>query len=358
MYLDFLIHYLQPAAFVQAVLLAFFLIGLKKGSQKQNRSLAGLLIIYGVLIGSRFIWENLMQAGFKPLLTFCLDFRFLIGPFFYLYLRSVFKPSRQFKIIDLLHSGIIILVILFQVTSQQFWLQPWQFFITIDLLQLTVYILWSLIEFKWWILFTNPAKLKMDPKFRTWLLFFILSTIATLCVLIFSLLMVFQIVKISNWTYWIARLVGLTNFVFINTIVYLALKIPDLFISIKYKNGELPDAIRDKYRRRLIHYMEMQRPYLDPSLSLNSLANELSMSPKHLSQTINHSFQKNFYHYINGYRIHDCIKLMSDDAWTDSNILEVAYEVGFNSKNTFNSAFKKITGMTPTEFKKHQLNPN
>ena len=358
MYVDFIVHYLQPAAFVQAVLLAFFLTGLKKGPRKQNIVLAGLLLTYGILIGSRFIWQNLMQDGFKFFLTFCVDFRFLIGPFFYLYLRSVFKPSRKFKLIDLLHTGVFFIVILFQVSSQKFWLQPWQFFIAIDTLQLGTYILWSLVEFKWWQLFTNPAKLKMDPKFSAWLLFFTISTVATLCVLIFSLLLVFRVLQLSNWTYWITRLVGLTNFVFINTIVYLALRIPDLFISIKYKNGELPDSIREKYRKRLVDYMEMHQPYLDPELSLNALADELSVSPKHLSQTINHSFQQNFYHYINSYRIHECIKLLSDATWASSNILEVAYEAGFNSKNTFNSAFKKITGMTPSEFKRNQSNQN
>ena len=143
-----------------------------------------------------------------------------------------------------------------------------------------------------------------------------------------------------------------------NTIIYIALKIPDLFVSIKYRNGELPEDIQKRYKAKLIHHMEINKPYLNPLLSLNSLADEISISPKHLSQIINNSFQQNFYYYINSYRIEEVKDKLSDKTIMQSsnNILEIAYEAGFNSKNTFNSAFKKITGMTPSEFKKHHTN--
>jgi AraC-like DNA-binding protein len=127
---------------------------------------------------------------------------------------------------------------------------------------------------------------------------------------------------------------------------------------IKNRNGELPDEIRQKYKTKVTHHMAANKPYLNPNLSLNSFADEISISPKHLSQIINSSFHQNFYHYINSYRIEECIKKLRDKTQSNDNILDIAFESGFNSKNTFNSAFKKCTGMTPTEFKKNQIGKN
>ena len=103
--------------------------------------------------------------------------------------------------------------------------------------------------------------------------------------------------------------------------------------------------------------MELNKPYLNPSLSLYKLADEISISPKHLSQIINSTFEQNFYQYINSYRIEVCKEILSDKTQNYINILAIAFEVGFNSKNSFNSAFKKHTGVTPTEFRKRQTDP-
>ncbi len=98
--------------------------------------------------------------------------------------------------------------------------------------------------------------------------------------------------------------------------------------------------------------METQKPYLDSELNLIKLSELLSVSTHQLSYTINTGFQKNFFQYVNEYRIEYAKKLLKDSSKNKLSILGIAYESGFNSKTSFNTTFKKLTNQTPSEFKK------
>jgi YesN/AraC family two-component response regulator len=100
--------------------------------------------------------------------------------------------------------------------------------------------------------------------------------------------------------------------------------------------------------------MDKEKPYLNPTLTLKELSTELSIPSRYLSQIINEHMQSNFYDYISKYRIEEAKKLLSDLS-CDKTVLEILYEVGFNSKSSFNTAFKKFTGITPSRFKKESL---
>jgi AraC-like DNA-binding protein len=71
-----------------------------------------------------------------------------------------------------------------------------------------------------------------------------------------------------------------------------------------------------------------------------------------LSKVINSTYGQNFNDYINRFRVDEAVKLMNDPAYKNFNILVVAYDAGFNSKSTFNRAFKKVTGVTPKDYLK------
>jgi len=95
--------------------------------------------------------------------------------------------------------------------------------------------------------------------------------------------------------------------------------------------------------------METQKPYLDSELNLIKLSELLSVSTHHLSYVINTGFEKNFFQYINEFRIDYAKKLLKGNQ--KLSILGIAYESGFNSKTSFNTTFKKFTNQTPSEFK-------
>lgn len=120
----------------------------------------------------------------------------------------------------------------------------------------------------------------------------------------------------------------------------------------KYATSSLKDVEKEKLIQRLTKSMENEKPYLNENLTLKELANKLETTPNNLSQIINEKFNKNFYEFINEYRINEVKSLLSDPKYSHYSILGIAFECGFNSKSTFNSVFKQLTGKTPTEFKK------
>jgi len=126
--------------------------------------------------------------------------------------------------------------------------------------------------------------------------------------------------------------------------------------KLKYANSKLPESEMQRYVQQLTQCMKTQKPYLIPSLTIDDLSQKLSISSWQLSQVINNSFHQNFFNFINKYRIEEAKRLMVVPSNRKKTILEILYEVGFNSKSTFNDVFKKYTGMTPSEFKR--LNRN
>jgi YesN/AraC family two-component response regulator len=98
--------------------------------------------------------------------------------------------------------------------------------------------------------------------------------------------------------------------------------------------------------------MRTRRPWLEPELSLDQLSAQLSVKPRMLSQLINETLNQNFFDFVNRYRIEEAKRLLTNPVDKKITVLEVLYEVGFNSKSSFNTLFKKYTGLTPSEFKK------
>ncbi len=100
---------------------------------------------------------------------------------------------------------------------------------------------------------------------------------------------------------------------------------------------------------KLATYMEESQPYKEFELSLADLASELNTTPRKLSLIINETYQINFFEYINDFRLKEAKRLLRNP---NSSIKEAMYSSGFGNKSSFNSAFKRATGLTPTEFKK------
>ncbi len=136
--------------------------------------------------------------------------------------------------------------------------------------------------------------------------------------------------------------------------IYWLLTRTNVFKKEKYKGSTLDPVKAEHYVKKLIDLLEVERIYRDESLSLQSLAERLSVTTYHLSQVINEKLNKNFFDLINGYRVEEAMEKLTD-LKQEQTILGIGFEVGFNSKSAFNRVFKKFTHMTPSEFrKKHQ----
>ncbi len=121
----------------------------------------------------------------------------------------------------------------------------------------------------------------------------------------------------------------------------------------KYEFSNLSEQDISTYKENLNSYLVQEKPYTNPDLKLGDLADHLGMPSYQLSQIINVGYQQNFYDLINSLRIEDAKGMLSDSSAQHQKIIAIAYDVGFNSKSTFNTAFKKHTGMTPTQYKTH-----
>jgi len=102
----------------------------------------------------------------------------------------------------------------------------------------------------------------------------------------------------------------------------------------------------------LKEFMIKNKPYLDSSLTIQNLAEQVGMPVKELSALINLYMNKHFFDFINEYRIEKAKEILKDPTKKELTILEILYEVGFNSKSSFSTSFKKYTGTTPTDFRK------
>jgi len=118
------------------------------------------------------------------------------------------------------------------------------------------------------------------------------------------------------------------------------------------KNSLLDAAKTFEYSEKLLTHLSQNKSYLNPNLSLRSLAGEMEIHPNQLSWLLNNSIGKNFNEFINHYRIEYFKTIAKDPDNAHLTIEGLAYESGFNSKTVFNNYFKKETGLTPKLFLK------
>ncbi len=121
--------------------------------------------------------------------------------------------------------------------------------------------------------------------------------------------------------------------------------------KIKYSGSTLKEDEATKYAEQLAEYMLMERPYLNPELTLTQLASDLDITTHHLSQIINEQFKLNFFEYINQFRVEEVKSRISNPEFENYSFLGIALDSGFNSKSSFNRIFKKFTNQTPTQYK-------
>lgn len=149
-------------------------------------------------------------------------------------------------------------------------------------------------------------------------------------------------------------------------LIYNGLNSPELFIDavntqppIKklVKNSDpkfevIGDEDIKNQLKTIKNYMINEEPFLDASLTLHTLSQETNIASRELSILINHHLKKHFFDFVNEYRIEKAMELLTDPERKEYTVLEILYEVGFNSKSSFNTAFKKYTGLTPTEYRR------
>jgi AraC-like DNA-binding protein len=155
---------------------------------------------------------------------------------------------------------------------------------------------------------------------------------------------------------YVAAIYGLSGFALLNPEAFRqpreAIEAVAASLSLsKYRKSALTDADVERLLAKLEQEMRRAQAWRDSGLSLAALSRRIGASTNDVSQAINQGTSSGFYDYVNRYRVEDAKALLLDPAEARSTILDVAYQVGFNSKSAFNSAFRKLTGTTPSLFR-------
>lgn len=123
----------------------------------------------------------------------------------------------------------------------------------------------------------------------------------------------------------------------------------------KYQNSNLTDERIKILGEKLKGIMDDETIYTNANLKVEKIANIMGIPSYQLSQVINTGLKTNFNDLVNSYRIQAIMVKLQDPSVSEKTISEIAYENGYNSKSTFNTAFKKVTGVTPSQFRKEKI---
>lgn len=365
----------------QLLFLSFYLLSSETGRRTGNILLGSFfLAIFLNLLDSFLVLKKVYwSAPAWGLWSGCLPL--LFGPFLFLYSQSVLYKDFQFRKRKWLHFLPFIICFLFTETAYLLLSRQNKLVILQDLIdrKIPTYTYWAsafifLHFFIYaWACFRLITKFRKEASERfsdtdrnniSWLsstlVFFVILMILGVMNSFVSL------TSFARYYYFVLLLVMIGLMVFLNRILLKAMRKPEIFSIMeenptpeeksdapKYAGSALSEADKQNMAGRLKTHMETARPYLDAELSLEQLAGELSVRPKLLSQVINEVLHQNFFDFVNRYRIDHARKLLANPPDKKMTVLEILYESGFNSKSSFNTLFKKYTGLTPSEFKKN-----
>jgi AraC-like DNA-binding protein len=127
----------------------------------------------------------------------------------------------------------------------------------------------------------------------------------------------------------------------------------EITVPAKYARSALDASARSRIRRKLAEAMNTRRLHRDSTVTLRALCESLKENPHYVSQVINQDLETNFYDLIKKHRVEDAMQALVTEP--GKSVLDIALDVGFNSKSTFNAAFRQHAGMTPREFRASRM---
>ena len=176
------------------------------------------------------------------------------------------------------------------------------------------------------------------------------------------LIVVFFVVRISFrhdlGDHIIAAFISLIIYIISFTVVRKSLFFhePNERSARKYEKSSLTQEIQSATLGKLEAVMLAEKPFLDPGFSMPALSKRLGVSTHHLSQILNEELKQSFFDFLGAYRIGEAQRLLADEGNAHIKIEEIGQMVGYNSKSAFNTAFRKIAGCTPSEYRKKNVN--
>jgi AraC-like DNA-binding protein len=382
------------AAMTQGVLLSLFLVASNTGKRIANIFLAVLILFYSIDIGLETLYASEKIWEYPHLIGLIDPIFYLYGPLLFLYayaltspksisLKKVFVHFLPFLIVLIAYFPLLFLQSVdYKLISEgkgENVIKP--FFLEYDIRGYVELLggFHQLIYFVFTLLLLGKHTTAIKDSFSgierinlSWLRNLTLATgiIVAIDIVLFFVIKS-DLVLFENAVVFISVLLALL----IYAIGYMGLKQPLIFSQVtqpesnettpkeplieekreKYQKSTLTDEQSEAHLARLLNLMKTEKLYLEGELKLSEVAEKLGISTNNLSQIINEKSGKNFYDFVNEYRVETAKSLLLNPKKQHLTLLAIAFESGFNSKSSFNNVFKKQCSLTPSEFKKINL---
>jgi AraC-like DNA-binding protein len=354
--------------------LILFTIALLAGNRK---NLSHYILISWLLVLlsniTSFAVLSIYPAPFDLPKQFLLEFSdssaFMHGPLFWFYTRSLTQPGFRFKQADWLQLLPFIFIVVLKTAvglhTDNGLMNILQWITLLKFISLLVYTL--MVSF---LIRTHQQDVQqifsnLENRQLNWLKFAAIGIIILWVIGFSSIIPGWFNFQHANSYDGISFQVSVD--IFIITMTYFGFKQKDVYPEptksthqnktievpfVKYQKSGLDELHSTEIYDGLMRLIQVEEIYKDESLTLYKLAGMLKVSPNHLSQVINSTTGRNFFDFINFYRIECVKKILAFKEKEHLTMLGIAYDCGFNSKAAFHRAFKKFTGVTPTEYKK------
>src|SRR5690554_5407071 len=360
---------------------AFFFLALLL--QKRQKQLHDRILIFWLLYLGLATASYALSIDFFPdsslLFSVIIALFLLHGPFLYLYVSALTLHKKHFKAKNLLHFLPFLAFVLYLFVASRFSgysegirvdhatenaVEPpllFLFFLIITALSGPVYFFLAYKKFhrsKKSTLDFSSKEVNLDWLGKLIPIFVIVWTALIVIAVIHHIFHLFTMDFCINGLF-------LSLSAFIILIGYFGLMQKDVFVSfspeveketssdteVKYAATKMEGEELLQCCNKVGKFMMANRPYLDSDLTLPKLAEDLDVSTHHLSQVINEMHGKNFFNFINKYRVAEVKRKIEDPKYKNYSLLGIAYESGFNSKSAFNRVFKNLTGKTPSQYR-------
>ncbi|MBL4604234.1 MAG: helix-turn-helix transcriptional regulator [Flavobacteriaceae bacterium] len=327
-----LILILASLGLAQGLFLSFYLFTLKNGNRKSNIFLALFLLGLTVRIGKSVLnhyiplenWQN--NIGVSGIL--------FASPSLWFYGRTLLKKKISFSVKEYLHYSpfIFFLFLIPFVPRNGDFESFWNYGIVV--FHLLLYLILS-----WYYLY--KGRLKVSQNIFYWYRNILIGV---------TLIWVHYVGNLFDFkTYYIrgpifySLLIYAFSYLFLNR---------HKFNLQKYNSSNLDKKSSKDLFQKIKQLFENEQVFLDDHLTVNTVSEKLNIKARDISQVINENTQQNFYDFVNQYRIEKSKLLLKDSEYKNEKIATIAYESGFGNVTSFNVAFKKKTGLTPSVYKK------
>ena len=298
---------------------------------------------------------------------FFLTSPFLIfNPILYFYIKSLINKDLRIKWLDFLHilPAIFFLAISYllkiEISLNTFFdKQPYLWysflFAIVILISFIVYSILSIIEVhKYRINLKNLVSTIDAQKNLKWLLFVLIYYILYFAIVV-TLGAINVFANIITYTI-IVSYCNLLFMVYVFGFYGLQQKAVNIYkqndlVTGKYKKSKLPDATKQKIKTSIITLFETNKIFLDSELTIQMVSEKINIQRHTLTEVLNMELGKNFYQFVNEYRVNAVKSMLSDKKNDLLSIEAIGYDCGFSSKSTFFAVFKSFTGITPLQFK-------